>query len=349
LTAIALFICSLTRYEGWILLAIMSTIAWISFRNNRISYRKSEDLFFLFITIAAYGVVLWLAWNQLIFGDFLYFNRSTYAPWAIAQNALKSMDPSQKTSGDILLSLKVYGKTVLDNAGYLTSLLAMLGIFFFGVTKMNSSEKLTGLSLLFPFIFYVGALFLGFSVVIWHPSFTDGGNWGTRYGTFMMPAVGFFVAYLASKQKQAIQFVIAILVIISSVMSWNDGIISAGEAISNRDNPDAVTQRVAGEWFDQNYDRGLVLMQRFGNETFIFSSSVPLKKLVYEGSQEDFWNSTLNNPYESHVDWIVMRQRFEEPDTVWESLIDSQIVRDNYHIEYQAPGIIIYKINNPSS
>jgi len=342
LTALAVFFATLTRYEGWVLFWVVTAVLAYAFWKNRFSLAKAEGHFVFFATLALFGIGLWLLFNQVIFGDIFYFSRSEYSPWTIVQESLVGIPPSQRTSGNLALSLMVYGRTVIDNAGWIIAGLAIVGLVSFLFARVNSTHKLVILSLLFPFAFYVIALFDGNSVVILHPDFIPGANWGTRYGILMLPAIGFFVGFLAQKRKW-LAVPILILIVSSTVITWQRGIISYDEAVANQAGSDAVVQRAAGDWLKAHYDGGLLLMQRTNNEVSTFASTLSLNKLVYEGDQ-DTWEGSLLDPARNGSRWIFMRENLNgQQDRVWRDLRGTPQLTENYDLVYQDSGVEIYR------
>lgn len=294
------------RYEGWILLFLLGIFVLFVMLTRPHEHAQTKASLVVFGFWPVGGTLLWFLYNYRYYGDPLYFLRSQYAPWAIVKSALAAMDPDYVTKGDLWLSTKVYLQTTIDMAGLFITILAISGLMCFLIRKQPWPRKLVGMTLLFPLPFFVASLYGGSSVVIWHPDFTDGANWGTRYGTLMLPAVGFFVGQLVLRYRWWTP-VLLTAVVVATGNSWTHDVLPAGEAIDNRDNPEARAQTAAGRWLHEHYDKGMVLIQRFENERTVFASSIALKKVVYEGS-EYRWDEALRLPTDD-IRWVFMRQQ----------------------------------------
>ena len=71
-SAFWIMISTLVRYDGWFLLAFVTLIlSYTIFRKK--GYRETEGTIVMFMTMASFGILLWLVWNYLIFNDPLYF------------------------------------------------------------------------------------------------------------------------------------------------------------------------------------------------------------------------------------------------------------------------------------
>ena len=340
LTALAVFLATLTRYEGWVLFWVVTVVIVFAFWKNRFSYAKAEGHFVFFATLALFGVILWFAWNQAIFGDLLYFLRSEYSVRAINEAEIARILPSQRTGGNLLLAFQVYGRTVLDNAGWITTGVSILGLISLFFTRIESTQKLVVSILLFPFMFSVLTLYEGVVTVILHPAFTEGQYWNLRYGVLMLPAVGFFTGFLTEKGKW-LGFSVLLLIVVSAILTWQGGIITVKDALHAKISQGEQIQEAAGERLKNNYDGGLVLMQRRTNEHTVFVSTLSLSNVIYEGDQ-DIWEESLQDPTK-HARWVFMRERDGVPDKVWKALHSTPQLLDNYDLVYQNGGIEIYK------
>ena len=341
LTALAVFLATLTRYEGWVLFWVVAGVMVYAFWKNHFSYAKVEGYFVFFAVLALFGVGLWFIWNQVIFGDILYFARGEYSARVMINTIVEQMLLSQRTAGNLPLSFLVYGRTALDNTGWIAATVSSLGLVYLLFLRRPFVQKLVVLSLLFPFAFYVFALFEGKTAVIGHPVFIPGTYLNTRYGVFMLPAVGFFVGFLAQKKWSWLKLSILILVVGSSVVTWQVGIISRDDAFKGgRTDPGAQIQRTAGDWLKNNYDSGLVLMENFTNVRVTFTSKLPLREIIYEGDQ-DMWEGSLQDPTK-YVCWVFMRGG-AEPDKVWKALHGTPQLLENYDLVYQNGDIEIYR------
>lgn len=348
LTGISVWGAAFTRYEGYILagciLPVVLVIIGVELRGQRrrVWVEGVVAHVFLFSVIVATALGLWLLYCTVYYGNPLYFATSEYSPWAVAQESLSYVDDDYKTRGKLGFSFRVYARTVLDIVGILPIFLALYGIATLAFLRTRITYKLVPLILFFPFPFFVAALYNGTSVVIWHPAYMNGVNWATRYGTLMVPAAAFFVAYTAGGCTRWQQAIIGVLVIITSVMIFNNGIISLGEAEKNQSDSETVIQHDAARWLKSEHDGKMVLMQRVDNEWMAFEG-VPVEKTLSENKPKR-WQAALENPAD-HVDWVVMRQamRTGKKDKVWRELYGSQQLEDYFMLVYDQDGVLVYR------
>lgn len=336
---------TLTRYESWGLLpAIMALIVFVSWRNG---FDRSKTLAHLhvFTPIAVSGIIFWLGLNLVIFGDPLFFARSEFSAGQIAERTFANLDSDLQTEGNLPFILQILSKSAIDIIGLPVVILSILGLGRLALVKKPIGEKLVSAGLLYPILFYILTMYVGFSTVIWHPDYFDGQNWGTRYLTMMLPAAGLLCGILVSNRGWLLKAPILILVIGSAFITTRSEMLTVHEARAYDRDPATAIRVELANWLDENYDRGLILLFRVGHEKIFRSETIPLDRLVYEGSTPDFWKSSLNDPVGQHIDWIVMRNNLNgKPDRVWSSLRDSAILRDNYYLVYQDEEVEVYKI-----
>ncbi len=344
LAAATLAAACMTRYEGWVgFIPFLSVIA-ITHWQRKISYKKTEDHLFVFATIVGGPILAWLILNLQYLGDPLFFMNSEFSSGSIARAALAGMNESNRSIHNLPLSIELYARSAFDTVGWITASLGIVGVTLLFFSKQNVAEKLLTLCLLYPFVFFIASLYFGWSA-LWHPDVIEGSNWGTRYGVLMTPAAALGVGYLVHKVR-FIQFPVFVLVILSTGITWQGGILSAGEALQNKTNDDARIHAEITSFLDEHYDRGIVVMNRFGNEPIFYKSPVPLNKITYEGVEQDFWNQALTNPISAHVDWIIMRGHPDgrRQDEIWRTLRGSPTLVEHYDLVAQGYGYEIYKI-----
>lgn len=345
LAGLAVCWATLTRYESWGLLPIVLIIVVLTGLTNKFGWEKIHAYLHVIGPVAISGIVFWLGVNWVIFGDPFFFARSEFSAGQIAERTFNGLDPSLRTEGNLFLDAKILSRSSIDIIGLPVIVLALLGMIKLLFSKRTTPEKLVGLTLAYPIAFYLITMYVGFSTVIWHPDYFNGQNWGTRYLTLMLPAVGLFTGFLVAKHGIWLKLPILTVLVASSVMTAQSGLLTVNEAKTYPQDPSTAARNRLAVWLDSHYDRGLILLFRVGNERVIFTSTVPLDKLVYEGSEPKFWHSALENPVEKHIDWIIMRSNLNgKPDLVWQSLKDTDILAENYYLAYTDEEVVVYKI-----
>ena len=348
LTAFMLLLASLTRYEGWILLGTVTVAMIYTFWLNRFSYDKAEGYLVFFATLAFAGIAFWLLWNQVIFGDVLYFARSQYSAQTQGLVLNSGLSIAQRTAGNLALSTAIYGLTALESVGWISALVAVFGLVYWLSAKIPAPTKLAALLLLFPLPFYIFSMW-NHSVTIQNPFFTPGVYLNASYGVLMVPATAFFAGYLVSRWHRIGRLAVPSLALVSILVMMAAGPLDLSEARSVVADPGIQSQVQAGQWLHSHYSGGLVLRQRFGNEASSFASQVPLIDVVYEGDPLP-WRQSLQGPSSQNIDWIFMRETVGstgQSDQVWQALHDSLELQANYYLAYQQGGIEIYVRNPP--
>ena len=294
-------LASLVRYDGWFLLIFASILVIIQ-AFKKYGKEAVEGLFFLFITLSALGIFLWFLWNLIIFGDLFYF---VFGPYA-AHTQQQQLDAAGNlaSKGNLILSLKIYVLALIYNTGAFTTILGAIGaaVFFF-TKKLNPSIRIAGLLLLAPFLFNVLALYLGHSVLFVQG--ISGNTWfNIRYGILMVPSVAIFTGYLVHVLKPIRTVIIGLLLFVTFFAVANTDAVTIDDARvgSSQKNVSEVSN-----WLRKNAakNKGFILISAASHDAIIFSSGLPMKKFIHEGTGA-YWTSAVKSP-DRWARWIVMR------------------------------------------
>lgn len=352
--------CSvLTRYDGWFLVVIeagcviLYYLPWaqlirspkqiLPFMKSE-TWRKMEGSLIIFITLAFFGILIWLMWDYLILGDPLYFTNSEFS--AKSQQEIWRAKGQLPAYHNLFMSFLYYFVTTMTNAGLLVFFPGLIGIGYYLTDRKNPRRLLIGLILGVPFIFNIVTLFIGQSVIfISHltPYTYQVTSFNVRYGLMSLPfiAIGWGYLYLNSKAQGRLVLILLMVaqfglyyIGYSKVVTWEDGYSGLSAAIR----PDAE------RWIKENYDSGMVLMDDYARTVSIVRSGIPMEQMIYIGNKP-YWEESLLTP-DKYSNWIVM----QENDAVWNSLweIPARRARLDKYFEkvYQSqitPNIAIYK------
>lgn len=304
-----IMLSTLIRYDGWFLLAmvagILGVLTW-----QRKGWRSVEGVFLFFCTLGGLGIVLWIVWNWMIFKDPLYFVLGPYS--AHAQQQQLASAGVLATKGDIGLSLKIYWYAMMYNTYAFTVLAGVIGaIVLWFDKKIHLSIKLASTALFAPFAFNVLALYLGHSVL-----FVQGlsGNslFNVRYGIMMMPSIAIFVGYLVGKLKALRVVLIGLLVFTLYFAFANNDAVTIDDARVGSSQKNV--SEVSG-WLSENTKgkEGFILISAASHDAIIFSSGLPMKRFIHEGTGK-YWESATTSP-DRWARWIVMRTHDENDQT----------------------------------
>ena len=193
-----------TRYDGWIL----ATLAWaamaVCLYRRGLLFRKNFILASVVLLLAPVG---WMAYNAVVFGDWLDFMRGPYSAKAIElRTASSSVDPHPgwhnpwvalvyfvKTA-ELDVAQPAWGEIIFAFAALGTGLLWKGRAQRENLANHESPRNwLWTLLLWLPLPFYAYSVSYG-SVPIFIPVWKPYSWYNTRYGMEMLPALSFFLA-----------------------------------------------------------------------------------------------------------------------------------------------------------
>lgn len=335
------FCASLSRYDGWFLVAFEAGVLGLRYFPHLLSFKKLTGRLVLFGTLAFFGIGLWMIWDYLILGDPFYFTNSQFS--AKTQQEAWFIRGELPAYHNMFQSLVYYIVTGMSNAGVFIYAMAVIGLLVYLVKEKRLQLFLIPLILLVPFFFYVITLYMGQSV-IFIPSLTPVSfEWrlfNVRYGLMMLPPVAFFLGYLFYRSKPQARLVILLFFFLqfglyisgySKIISLEDGLhgLSAAKKVD------------AQYWMAENYDSGLVLIDDYARSISIARSNIPMQDIIYVGNKP-YWDESMREP-EKYATWIVM----QKDDSVWTKIYDDPAIQGRlytyFNKVYTSPDILIFK------
>lgn len=312
-SAFWVMLATMVRYDGWFLILYCAgVIALISLRKK--GYKTMEGTIILFLTLASLGIALWFLWNQLIFKDALYFAIGPFS--ARAQQEQMERAGVLATKGNFLLSLKVYLYAMIFNSGALITIFGVIGAFFLWMDqRISKATRLVSSALFAPFLFNILALTLGFSVLFIQN--IAGDTWfNVRYGIMMAPSIAIFCGYLVERLKPMRWMLIGLILfsIFFSLVNQDAVTIDDARVGTSQKN----VSEVSG-WLNKNAKdkKGFILISAASHDAIIFSSGLPMKKFIHEGTGT-YWESATTSP-DRWARWIVMRT-YDDNDLTWKAV-----------------------------
>lgn len=231
------------------------------------------------------------------------------------------------TKGNILLSLKVYLYALIYNSNAFIALLGLFGAIVLWFDKNLKLEiRIASIALIAPLLFNILALYIGHSVLFIQG--ISGNTWfNVRYGIMMMPSIAIFVGFLVHKLKQLRWVIVGLFVFVTFFSFANKDAVTIDDAQvgSSQKNVTEVSS-----WLNKNTKdkKGFILISAASHDAIIFSSGLPMKRFIHEGTGL-YWESATTSP-DRWARWIVMR------------------TYDNNDITYKAvsktPGFKYYKL-----
>jgi hypothetical protein len=342
-TSIAIFLATLTRYEGWVLcLAALCVVAYAELRRHR-SYIRLEASLIFFGFIAFAGICAWLVWNVVIFRDPLYWKNGEYADSSLW------VGQGEKAVGALGVAARTYWLATEHNIGLATTVLGIVGAVVYAVRNRLRPEAAAVYPLLAFGAFFVYALYSGARPL--HVKEVTGDLYNVRFGLIMLLAAAVFAGYLVSLVPGMMRRVpwpvvarfgtgaVAVGVLASAAAV--SGVVTLDEARDFRGKEAPNT--AAAAWLRQHHDGGRTLMMSFGNESVTFDSRIPTQRIVSEGSYK-LWQPALRDPASSHIEWIYIRAVPGREDTVWRELYGTPQLEQPYQLVYSGDQRLIYRL-----
>jgi hypothetical protein len=365
--------CGLTRYEGWMLTAVLTVVVVLGALPRRRSLTRrdwdhAEGQGIAFAILGAAAPAGWMLWNWMIFGSPLAFQTGEFAKPSNWVNA------GEKAVHHWWVALRTYSIATVDNVTGPIVIVALLGLVAYAWRTRLSRESLPVLALLVMFPMFVVMLENG-ERPLHVPQYYHGGFYNVRFGLVMeLPAsllAGFLAAELPRLHRALLDYLapgpvsrrwralrsalgmapaaalIAAAAVIAVTALGSGQIVTLTEAVQGIQSPTEQHAADAAAWLRQHYHGGLVLIESYGNEDLAFSSRVPVTDQVYEGSYRK-WAPALANPSGHGITWIVMRDEPGNPDQVFTALHGSTLI-DGYRLAWSNANYLVYQLRKATS
>lgn len=333
-----IMLSTLVRYDGWFLfvyaIGLVVIHAW-----SKKGYKMSEGIFFLFCTLGGLGIFLWFLWNALIFKDPLYFAFGPYS--AHAQQDQLAAAGVLITKHNLWLSLETYWYAMIFNTGLVPLLCGAAGAIALWTNKhFPWRVRLATTVLATPFLFNVLALYLGHSVLFVQN--INGDSWfNVRYGIMMMPSFAICAGYLVERLK-SLRWVIIGLFLFVTIFQF-----VSRDAVTIDDGRVGASQKNVSEvsgWLHDNTanQKGFILISAASHDAVIFSSGLPMKKFIHEGTGA-YWLNATYDP-DRWARWIVMRTNDTNDETF--KLVKKSGALDKFTLIKSYPFADIYQLKD---
>jgi hypothetical protein len=325
----ALFLClsSLNRYEGWFVV-IAATIAVFLSSLIKLGKRKAESNLIIFGSLAVAGIVLWLLWHLIIFGDPLDFLKNEYsAGLNTARDIEAGLVPTYKNIEKSFWT-EIYAS--FHTSGLILTILGFTCTIIFILKrniKLFKSPIFILLISLIPFFFEILVVYSG-KVPVYVPE-VKGVNptqdfFNVRYALYFLPGLIIFMSIFTKIKMLVLLMIFSVLINNLTLLPvlGNNKILALKDwgNLSGRESLDVQS------WFKKNYDSGLILVSVAGSDALIFKTGLPMKKFISEGNST-YWKESLKNPNKynrwvliqnsgrdvllRHLDFNILKKQFE--------------------------------------
>ncbi|GAC1402870.1 MAG: hypothetical protein NVSMB49_19570 [Ktedonobacteraceae bacterium] len=309
LAALATFLATLSRYDGWALFLAMLVMIIVIGLLKRLPWKQIEANVIVFCSMGGLGIALWFLWCRLIFGDPLFFQRGPFSSQA-QQKALIDAHVLF-TYHDLWQSIRYYTIDSVLNVGLVLFVLGIIAIGVFVVRRGISTEMFAGLIFLVPFAFYVVSLYLGQAALYVPgavPPDLEHQIYNARYGVQMVAPTALFLATLISNTSLHRLHTLAQFVLIGVIIGQTIWIASHG-IISLEDGQFGLSCSRSHQvviYLAQHYNGGKILEDLYDTKIDALNpeAGIDFKNVIYEGSGP-LWPQALHNP-SSAVNWIII-------------------------------------------
>lgn len=315
---------TLVRYEMWVFVpAGAAIVAFTGFRRS--GWREAEGLAVAWTSVASYGIVLWLIYSQVVFGDALNFMRGTGTGAAFA--AEKSAQGLLPYDSHPLLAIQYYGWSSIDNLGLPLAAAGVAGAVLLLTRRLSWPVKLAVLLPVALFAFEALSLTVGQSAM-GNPHTNPPQFVNSRYGLLMLPAAVLLASQLATRLRTVGTLLLAVVLIPQLIAlpgalaprhtleqasttdlrvlarNWthdNFPFLQGGQQITLMDaalaggvDPDEVD---AGAWLGKNDPSGRILISTVRNDAalLMMHSGLRVARFVTEGNKPYFADA-LHSP-----------------------------------------------------
>ncbi len=312
LTGIATFFAGFTRFDGWYLSGIIFLLVGIICLLRRHQWKQIEAQLLLFGLLGGFAIILWLLWNQIIFGSPIYFLTSVYSSKA---HTLVDFQKKQSlaTIHNILISIQYYVLACIDNIGKITCILGLAAFAKFVIRRERFPEMIASLCYFAPVFFYIFAFYTG-NVNILIPGVSSQ-IYNARFGSAVALPASIFIATSMCVgirlPKIPLQICMHILVggaiILQYLIIMQNGIIvlEDGQYGLSCEPPHAVNVYLA-----QHYNGHLIL-----EDTYAISPNesqevgIHVQNIISSGSNT-LWKRAIKDPTSfALLDWVIISKR----------------------------------------
>ena len=198
-----IFAAVFTRYDGWILGAVVWSLVAFQLWRTQAMWRRVIPSFTAFTLLAVSGPLLWFWYNHHFYHDWLDFMRGPYSAPAIEKRTSPPGSKHYRGWHNPGWALLFYTRTAQVVAaawetGFVLMGGALLGLWIVLRNKIECASVLLWL----PLPFYIYSIAYG-SVPIFIPQLYPHSYYNSRYGMEMLPALALFagVAVAALEER----------------------------------------------------------------------------------------------------------------------------------------------------
>lgn len=343
----------LTRYDGWLLAAVVVVVAVMLAFVGRFGALKPGVI--KLALLAAAGPALWIAYNAAIYGNPLEFANGPYSAKAIE---IKSNTPGTTHPGthDLPVAFRYFFKSAeLNLAPGRLQIFWVTGLLLGTAIVVLFLRKRWPLLLLWvPVPFYMFSIAYS-GVPLYVPTWWPFSFYNVRYGIELLPAFAVFTAIATyalmrfvatSRMRVSIAVVCVVLATASYAQAFWQRPVSFQEAVVNSRTRVAMEKQVASILHTLPEDTRFLMY--LGDHVGIFQQlAIPLSRVINEGNHrpwkrpsdpDGLWERGLAHPAK-YADIVIAFDRDQVATNVNQAELNSILV---LHVTGQ-PAATIYR------
>jgi Dolichyl-phosphate-mannose-protein mannosyltransferase len=327
------------RYDGWPLAAVFAVfVVYIAWRNW--GYQAAQAWGIVYSLIAFSGCAAWVIYNQVIFHDPLLF------VFFLGSSSNTTVVPLYPSYHHAWLSFEMYAYSAGGMVGLATTVLAVVGLIIFVVRYRLQASMLPVYGLLVPFAFYWVNFYMGWDTILL-PQLGLSTYWNARFGLQLVPAMAFFLGYLATLGRTFWRRVSAGVTL--AVVVWFAVTNSIGQTIPFAEREPLATShgttpKVIAQSFIRQYHGGAVLISYIPSAPTMFymMQHIPDHNFITDANGWQYKHA-LKYPQLS-VKWIVMEQN-DTGNSIWVALHNRQVLHKYFVLKEVVGGSMFYERN----
>jgi 4-amino-4-deoxy-L-arabinose transferase-like glycosyltransferase len=306
LCSVFVVLATLCRYEGWILPLFLAPFATVLLAKTKCDDRKK--VFGILLALASFsGIVFWLGYNAIQYGDPLEFANAQY--YSASSQAL-NRDIRQTLFLQPANVMSVYGITAYTMYGPMLLSAALLGYVLHRRKEGCKNRRMLYIFLALPPLFTIVTLLIGIGEMnLWFNS---------RFLILLLPLIIMLTVVLLQnlpekikKNRGLVAAAIGVLFVFQTSMIFNTvpTYLDARGGFFYKVNPFAVQ---TGEALKSMYDDGTIMIMTGSAQghRIMVTSGIPLKQYD-EIIESSTWKKLYTEPW-SHDKWLIISK---EPDS----------------------------------
>ncbi len=335
-----IMLSTLVRYDGWFLFVTATGLLILYIWRNK-GYKVAEGSFIFFCSLGGVGIVAWLLWNLVIFGNPLYFAFGSYS--AHTQQLNFAINGLLATQHNIFLSTKIYVIAVMFCMGLPLLILTIFGIGVFYLNKdIENKIKFALIIFVAPLFFNIIALYLGHSI-LFMPNILGSGWFNVRYGVMSIFIIAIFVPNLLNFKNKYLKIIFAGIIFMAILAPFFYEPVTLQDAKEGMARKDLRTagQSLADLVNNDNDKNEKILISASANDPIIFLSGLSMKRFIYEGSGK-YWSESIDNP-SKYATWVFIDKK-NSMDYIATKLWKTNVLLKNFNLVYKDEWFLIYRI-----